>query len=64
MLFCHYNKHSTTVFTYSCIYRQWECVWFTLSLITVVTSELCELVNEVVGCEISLGLSYLFRLYI
>lgn len=33
-----------------------------LSHITVVSSDLCELVNEVVGCEISLGLSYLFRL--
>lgn len=29
-------------------------------LITVVTSELCEIANEVVGCEISLGLCYFF----
>lgn len=32
--------------------------------ITLVTSEQSELVNEVLGCESSLGLSYLFRLYI
>lgn len=33
-------------------------------LITVVTSELCEIANGVVGCEISLGLCYFFPLYI